>query len=882
MTINLINNIAFLVALVAAGQLVLARFRQSPRERQVSLGLLFGGVTLLGMVNPMVFAPGIIFDGRSIVLSVAGVVGGGASAAIAAGMAALFRYQIGGVGAPVGIAAAVFSALLGVLARQLWSRRSTPPRAPHYLALGVAVQIMQLALFTQLPERSGYAFIEQAGWVLLLAYPPATMLLCLVFRNCEQSLIDAAALNAAKEAAVAQERASVQRFHAFFENSIVGLVIASRDKAWLEVNDALCTTLGYSREELSRMTWAEITYPDDLPADVAQFERMLAGEIDSYAMDKRFVHKDGHLVYTRLAASQVRKPDGSLDYVVAMVEDISERKRAEIALEEIGRRLDLAVEASGIGIWETDFATGTLYHSRQMHSMLGYTADELGSNWDDWARIVHPEDLATVQERLANLAAVPDTPYEMTFRIRAKDGSRHWIESRGRVIECDEGKITRMAGTHLDVTEKIHARIDLERYRDHLEELVEQRTAELAAAKDAAEAANRAKTAFLSNMSHELRTPINGIMGMIELARRRMADPRGAEQIDKAKAATDHLLGILNDILDISKIEAERLTLEDAPLPLADCVRKIVGTLGHHAAEKGLRLDIDVPADVANTPLRGDPLRLGQILLNLVGNAIKFTAHGTGTLRARPQSEAAQTIDMRFEVIDTGIGIDDDARGRLFQAFEQADNSMTRKYGGTGLGLAICKRLVGLMGGRINVDSVPGQGSRFWFVVPLKKDPEKAPPAPLAPPLPAERRVQAAYTGSRVLLAEDEPISQEVSRCLLEDAGLVVDVADDGQQALELARRQRYALILMDMQMPVLNGFDATRAIRADSLNSRTPIVAMTANAFAEDRDASLAAGLDDHIGKPVEPEKLYALLLHWFERKTVGKTPPDGPPATA
>ena len=238
-------------------------------------------------------------------------------------------------------------------------------------------------------------------------------------------------------------------------------------------------------------------------------------------------------------------------------------------------------------------------------------------------------------------------------------------------------------------------------------------------------------------------------------------------------------------------------------------------------------------------------------------------------LRLRTVGETADALQVRFEVADTGIGIEADARARLFRSFEQADNSMTRKYGGTGLGLAICKRLVGLMGGEIDVASTPGAGSRFWFVVPLRKTETAAvPPAPTPAALGAEQRLQTEYAGTRVLLADDEPMTQEISRALLEAIGFVVDAAEDGQQALEMARQRPYALILMDMQMPVLNGVDSTRAIRADSLNRDTPILGMTANAFEEDRQSCLDAGMNVHLSKPVAPDMLYETLLGWLERR--------------
>ncbi|MEW6294086.1 MAG: ATP-binding protein [Pseudomonadota bacterium] len=409
------------------------------------------------------------------------------------------------------------------------------------------------------------------------------------------------------------------------------------------------------------------------------------------------------------------------------------------------------------------------------------------------------------------------------------------------------------------------------RYRElaeSLEETVDTRTRELAAAKEAAESASRAKSAFLANMSHELRTPMNGVMGMLELARRRMGDPKGLDHLDKAKTAATNLLAVLNDILDLSKIEAERMVLEDAPLHIAGIVANLVSVLGHKAEEKGLRLEIDVPGDLARLPLEGDPLRLGQILLNLAGNAIKFTEHGHVRLRVRSVKETPEAVQVRFEIVDTGIGIDPAAQSRLFTSFEQADNSTTRKYGGTGLGLAICKRLVQLMGGEIGVESAPGAGSTFWFSVPLRRRKLAAvPPAPTFETTGAEQQLRRDHGGARVLLAEDEPVNREVSCGLLGDVGLAVDIAEDGRQALELASQNRYDLILMDMQMPNLNGIGATQSIRAASLNRETPILAMTANAFDEDRQTCLAAGMNGHIAKPVDPDRLYETLLKWLKK---------------
>lgn len=489
-----------------------------------------------------------------------------------------------------------------------------------------------------------------------------------------------------------------------------------------------------------------------------------------------------------------------------------------------------------------------LYCSPSCARVSGRAAESFLDDSGQMLDIVHPEDRGVmahhfdVEERSAGAAC------NLQFRIQLPDGKTRWLEHLCQPVFDQSGTFLGRRSSNRDITE-----------RKRGEE-------SLAEAKVAAEQANLAKSAYLANMSHEIRTPLNAIIGLTHLLRRAACTPEQAGRLDKIDAAGQHLLSIINDVLDLSKIEAGKLHLDCADFHLMAILDAVVSIVGQSAREKGLRLEVD--GDAVPLWLHGDPTRLRQALLNFAGNAVKFTERGSVALRARLLAESAEGLLVRFEVADTGVGLTPEKMARLFTPFDQGDETTASRYGGTGLGLVIVRRLAQMMGGDAGVQSEPGVGSTFWFTARLQRGFGIEPGVPVRLKEVAEDKLRRSRAGARILLVEDNPVNLEVASELLNAVGLAVDVAANGSEAVSKVASGEYDLVLMDLQMPVMGGLEATEIIRMQQERATLPIIAMTANTFADDRQACLNAGMNDFVAKPVDPDDLYSTLLKWLGRR--------------
>ncbi|MGA2043403.1 MAG: PAS domain S-box protein [Roseiarcus sp.] len=576
-----------------------------------------------------------------------------------------------------------------------------------------------------------------------------------------------------------------------------------------------------------------------------------AGE-SRFDTEYRIVRPDGEVRHMKAAATLKRDPAGGGGRLIGVSIDITERKAIETKLTETNERFAVAAEAANLGFWDMDVETQLARWDDQMFKLRGIARTD-GAPHPQALAHLHADDRARVDGEL-RAAAAGAREFDSEYRIVRSDGRVRHMKAAAILKRGANGRGGHLIGVSFDITDRKEAGEALEQTRD------------------IAEAANRTKSAFLAVMSHEIRTPMNGIMGMNALLLDTELTPRQRKMSETIRYSADSLLTIIDDILDISKLESGKFDIEEIDFDLKSLLKRSINLLAPRAEEKNLSFSADMTA-IAHSALHGDPTRLRQIVLNLLSNAIKFTQRGDVAITVSTTGLGGGSSRVRCEVKDTGPGVHDEAKRRLFKPFEQADGSITRRFGGTGLGLSICKKLTEMMSGDIGVIDRPNGGSVFWFEVVL---PHAGPGFDDRNERSAGdgRRISAIHAG-RILLAEDNDVNVEVATMILEGVGYVVDVATDGAEAVKAVARNRYDLVLMDIQMPNVDGLSATRQIRAaERGGARLPIIAITANAMKEDQRRCLEAGMDDYLAKPLKPGLLVETVVRWIDR--------SGAPATA
>ncbi len=609
------------------------------------------------------------------------------------------------------------------------------------------------------------------------------------------------------------------------------------------INWAFRELIGTTYEQVEGHKWQMVLHPDDAPQYLEALQRAVR-ERSHFCAEVRARRSDGEWRNFASAAEPRFSADGEFLGHVGISPDITERKRSEEALRSSEEKFRQLAETIHEVFWLVDPESYNPVYVSPAYEQVW----ERACDWaykTSWFDNIHPDDRETTLLRFK--AEIGNGPVEAEFRIRTPGGTVKWVRDRAFPVFDRVGTLTRVVGVAEDITER----------KQHETELIQ--------AREVADAANHAKSRFLANMSHEIRTPMNGVVGMLQLLGGTELTAEQRSYAAVAQSSGQILLNLIDDILDLSKIEARKIVLEDLPLSLHELLRDVVEMIQVQARAKGLAVHLKISPEVPPS-VRGDTHRLRQVLTNLVGNAIKFTESGAVSVEAALESRHDRTVTIRFRITDTGIGLRPDQVGLLFSPFTQADSATTRKYGGTGLGLAICKQLAEMMGGAIGVDSHEGRGSTFWFTIVCELPPAHQPAvsashyegcaAPLG---------QSGPPGTgRILVAEDNATNRQVILAQLRKLGYNGTAVANGVEAVEAAGRGGFDLILMDCQMPVMDGFEATRRIRA-SIRPDIPIVAVTADAMLDDRNRCLSEGMNDYLAKPVELQALKEALAKWM-----------------
>jgi len=663
---------------------------------------------------------------------------------------------------------------------------------------------------------------------------------------------------------------SEERFSGAFAHAPIGLALVSPDGRWLKVNRALCDLVGYSEAELLTRTFQDITHPDDLEIDLENVRRMIAGDIRTYQMEKRYIHARGHLVSVLLTVSLVRNGQDQPRYFISQIQDITSRKEADVArqqsekaLRESNEQFQLLADNITDAFWIRSPDMRELHYiSPAFERIWGRSAASLYANPQQWVDLVLPEDRERVRVGFAGLMGDARS-LDIEYRIVRPDGEIRWIRVRGFQVRDAADQLIHLTGIVTDITERQLAAtalqtslVELSRANQALQaEIVERKRAE-----DAAEAANRSKSEFLANMSHEIRTPLNGVIGMADLVLGTDLSAEQREYLNTVKSSGESLLTVINDILDFSKIEAGMLAVDVIPFDIDDCLATTLKPLAARAHLKGLELAYEIRPHVP-TALAGDPSRLRQIVTNLVGNAIKFTDYGEVVLTVDAETQTDRAAVLRFSVSDTGIGVPQDRQDAIFKPFTQADGSTTRKYGGTGLGLAISTNLVSLLGGRIWLESETGKGSTFYFTVPFELQ-----QAPAHATMTRDAQMMRLRQ-MPVLVVDDNPVNRRILEATCRKWLMQPVLAESGRAGVTaMMERKRagaaFPLVLLDAQMPDMDGFSVAEEIKKDPGLSGATVLMLTSAGQRGDGARCRALGIAAYLTKPISQTELLDAII--------------------
>ena len=642
-------------------------------------------------------------------------------------------------------------------------------------------------------------------------------------------------------------RESETLFRSIFENSQIGIGILKIDSQEHFSNRALHDMLGYRGEDLSRIEqWDGIVPADERVPNALRYAELMQGKRETDEYEQHFIRRDGRIVACNGRFQLLRDAAGRPQYLVALMEDITERKHAQEALQESEQLFRSIFENAPVGIGLHNFRKAQYFTNQALHEMLACTHEDL-SSFEKWDEIIHPDQRAFTAKRYRALLEGKRDNDEWEQHFIRRDGRMVIADGTFSVIRDTAGNPQYLLNTTKDITDRKQAEADL------------------LSAKEQAVAATVAKSEFLANMSHEIRTPMNAILGLTHLALKTNLTAKQRDYLTKIKVAAQALLGIINDILDFSKIEAGKLEVESTEFRLEQVLEDLSSVVSQKVHDKNLEFLIALPNDLPSNFI-GDPLRLGQILINLVNNAVKFTDCGEVVVTVEPEQQVGSRLKIKFSVRDTGIGMTPEQTARLFQAFSQADSSTTRKYGGTGLGLSISKRLVEIMGGGIWAESTFGVGSTFFFTVWLD----------IGSSTPERKRLIPDLSAIRALVVDDNPLAREITSEGLKAFAITVNSVSSGEEAIrELSdadAHDPYQIVLIDWHMPGLDGLEASHIIKHGGLLKHIPKVVIITGFGREDiRTQAEQMGIEGFLLKPVSPSLLYDTLVDLFGISEIG-----------